>query len=439
MKKKLLIILWIFLFSFNFSLAQDVAQLILFYWATCPHCKAEEWYLETLKETYDFEVVWYEVYYSKENQEKMKEYGDKFWTEFNGVPVVIMWDDYFLWASYDKTVALLDKYATKKWDSECLPEEDEENKNSNPIVDCTDEENTGNNENSNNNENNQNTSPIPTVSTGTEESGISTWEVETETWDIVETWNVIDDENEDQTTKIFWKEISLDKAWPILFGIALWFADGINPCMFWVLIFLLTYLVSIGSRKKVLYSGLIFAVTTFVLYSAIMYGMHKLIFSTQVFLPYIATIKYIIWGLAIILWLIEIKDFFWYGKGVSLAIPKWAKPTLEYVTKKWTYMSAFVLAVLSTFVELPCTIWIPLAYVGAVGDKVNIFAALWLYNFFFILPLLIIIFGIYYGISAFKTEDGDLAINKVSNKKIMRLVAGIILITLWVLFLTKVL
>ena len=181
MKKKLLIILWILLFSINFSLAQDVAQLILFYWKTCPHCKAEEWYLETLKEKYDFEVVWYEVYYSKANQDKMKEYGEKFWTEFNGVPVVIMWDDYFLWASYDKTVALLDKYATKK-DSECLPEEDEETKNSNPIVDCTDDEN--------------------------------------------------------QTTTIFWKEISLKKAGPILFGIALWFADGINPCMFWVLIFL---------------------------------------------------------------------------------------------------------------------------------------------------------------------------------------------------------
>ena len=208
--------------------------------------------------------------------------------------------------------------------------------------------------------------------------------------------------------------------------------------MFWVLIFLLTYLVSVGSRKKVLYSGLIFVVTTFVLYSAIMYGMHKLLFNTSFFLKYISTVKYVIWILAIILWIIEIKDFFRYGKWVSLAIPKWAKPTLEYITKKWTYMSAFVLAVLSTFVELPCTIGIPLAYVWAVGTKINIFAALWIYNFFFILPLLIIILGIYYGIGAFKTKDGDLAINKVSNKKIMRLVAGIILITLWVLFLTRV-
>ena len=388
----------------------NAAELILFYWKTCPHCKAEEWYLDTLKETYNFKVVWYEVYYSKENREMMKDYGEQFWTEFNSVPVVIMWDDYIIWANYDKTVNLLEKYATKKGDDECLPDEIEDEQNTNLVIECSDEE-------------------------ALEEKYSCDWD--DENWCEL-LWN-IDESDENQTTKIFWKEISLKKAGPILFGIALWFADGINPCMFWVLIFLLTYLVSVGSRKKVLYSGLIFAVTTFVLYSAIMYGMHKLIFSTQVFLPYIATIKYIIWGLAIILWLIEIKDFFWYGKWVSLAIPKWAKPTLEYITKKWTYMSAFVLAVLSTFVELPCTIWIPLAYVWAVGTKINIFAALGIYNFFFILPLIIIILGIYYWISAFKTKDGDLAINKVSNKKIMRLVAGIILITLWVLFLTKVL
>ena len=46
----------------------NAAELILFYWKTCPHCKAEEWYLETLKETYNFKVVWYEVYYNKENR-----------------------------------------------------------------------------------------------------------------------------------------------------------------------------------------------------------------------------------------------------------------------------------------------------------------------------------------------------------------------------------
>ncbi len=104
----------------------NAAELILFYWKTCPHCKAEEWYLDTLKETYNFKVVWYEVYYSKENREMMKDYGEQFWTEFNSVPVVIMWDDYIIWANYDKTLNLLEKYATKKGDDECLPDEIED-------------------------------------------------------------------------------------------------------------------------------------------------------------------------------------------------------------------------------------------------------------------------------------------------------------------------
>ena len=441
MKKKILFILWALLFSLNFSLAQDTAQLILFYGETCAHCKAEEWYLQGLKDEYDFEVIGYEVYYHEENLQKMQEYADKFWTTFNGVPVIIMWDDYFLWASYNKTVALLEKYATKKEKSECQPENNEEIQNTNPIVDCT----SGNITNSWSITNTWNTA-IDTTTW----SVIETWSMG-ENWDVIEilnlvnswnvaeTWNIIDNENENQTTKIFWKEISLEKAGPVLFWVILWLADWINPCMFWVLIFLLTYLISIWSRKKVLYSGLIFALTTFVLYFAIMYGMYKLIFSTMMFMPYIPIIKYIIWWLAIILWLIEIKDFFWYGKWFSLAIPKSVKPTLEYITKKWTYMSAFVLAVLSTFVELPCTIWIPLAYVWAVGTKMNIFAALGIYNFFFILPLIFVILWIYYWIALFKTKDGDLAINKVENKKIMRLIAGIILITLGILFLTRVL
>ena len=422
--KKFLTVLLFFVFSLNFTIAQDTPDLILFYWETCPHCKNEEKYLEEFKEIYDFNVIWYEVYYNTDNQQLMQEYGERFWESFNGVPVVIMGDDYFLWESYEKTEELLLKYAKKKNTEEEI----------------------------------SNTNSFGWEWEGTSET---VWKTVVEnpskdepSLEVTETWNEVEnltaeDENTnetnstgdiDQTVSVFWKEISLSNVWPIVFWILLWFVDGINPCMFWVLIFLLTYLVSIGSKKKVLYSWLIFVLTTFVLYFAIMYLMHKVIFSTMALLPYIAYIKYAIWIIAIILWIIEIKDFFFYGKGVSLKIPSSVKPMLEYITKKWTYMSAFVLAVLSTCVELPCTIWIPLAYVWAVGESINIFSALAIYNFFFIVPLLIIVFGIYYWLSAFKSDENwNMAINDLSSKKVMRLVAWLILIILWVLFITKVL
>ena len=416
--KKLLSLIWFLLFFWGFTFAQDIPELILFYWETCPHCKNEEWYLEELKSEYEFEVVWYEVFFNKENLKVMEVYAKKVWKDFTWVPVVIMWNDYVEWEDYDKTKALLEKHAIKK--SEKTTTSDTKPKD-NPTV-----------------------RPEPDKT--------STWDIEVDvteltgdnqwTGTVVATWDETMTQltwDTDQVVEFLGKEISLKSVWPVVFWIILWFVDGINPCMFWVLIFLLTYLVSVGSKKKVLYSGLIFVITTFVLYFGIMYLMHNLIFSTMAVLPYVAYIKYAIGIIAIVLWIIEIKDFFWYGKGVSLKIPKAIKPTLEYITKKWTYMSAFVLAVLSTFVELPCTIWIPLAYVWAVGDNINIFLALWIYNFFFILPLLFIVFWIYFWLSAFKSdENGQMAINDISSKRIMRLIAGIVLIVLWALFLFKV-
>lgn len=413
--KRFLTILWVLTFAFNFVFAEELPDLILFYWETCPHCKNEEAYIAEFQEKYDFNLVWYEVYYSPENQDLMQEYADHFHTSFNWVPLVIMWEDYFLWESYEKTEELLKKYAKKKsLNTDIIYSWSE-------IIDVTD--------------------PWVWVISGEvimpeiDVTDLGSWENFSElTWTLIESGS-----QEDQTLKILWKEISLKSVGPVLFWILLWFVDWINPCMFWVLIFLLTYLISVGSKKKVLYSGLIFVLTTFVLYFIIMYLMHKVLFSTMVLLPYIAYIKYTIWIIAIILWLIEIKDFFRYGKGVSLKIPASIKPTLEYITKKGTYMSAFVLAVLSTFVELPCTIWIPLAYVGAVWDNINIFLALGIYNLFFVVPLLVIVFGIYYGLSAFKSDENwNIAINDISSKKVMRLVAGLILVLLWVLFLMKV-
>ena len=414
--KKLLSIIWFFLFFCGFAFAKDVPQLILFYWETCPHCKNEEWYIEELKSEYEFDVVWYEVFFNKDNLKVLEVYSKKFWKDFTWVPIVIMWDDYLEWEDYNWTKELLEKYAEKKSESDIKTDTNPDTKTTRP-------------------EPAQTTWDIKIdVTELWNENDFLTW-TEASTWD--ETMTQLSWDN--QSVEFLGKEISMKTVWPIVFWIILWFVDGINPCMFWVLIFLLTYLVSVGSRKKVLYSGLIFVITTFVLYFGIMYLMHNLLFSTMALLPYIAYIKYTIWWIAIILWVIEIKDYFFYGKWISLKIPSSIKPTLEYITKKWTYMSAFVLAVLSTFVELPCTIWIPLAYVWAVADNVNIFLALWIYNFFFIVPLLIIVFWIYYWLSAFKSdENGQMAINDVSSKKIMRLIAGIVLIVLWCLFFAKV-
>ena len=94
--KKILALLWWILFSCGFVFANDIPTLILFYGETCPHCKNEEWYIAELQDKYEFNLEWYEVYYDTDNQKLMEKYAEQFWENFNGVPLVIMWNDYFL-------------------------------------------------------------------------------------------------------------------------------------------------------------------------------------------------------------------------------------------------------------------------------------------------------------------------------------------------------
>lgn len=372
-----IVAIFLLILSFNFVKAEDKISVYIFYGKTCPHCEKELEYLDNIKSKYNFDIKKYEVYYDKANQKLMKNFEVAYNTNFPGVPAVIIGNDYFLGYNPEKTDELLQKYTDNK------------------------------------------------------ELYIDAYKY------VIEKQSGVNEQNKGDIRSMFFfnKEIKLDAVGPVVFGVLLGLADGINPCMFGVLIFLLTYLISIGSKKRVLKSGLIFAVTVFIFYFIIMYLMHNLLFSTTALLPYLSTIKIVIGLIALVMGIIEIKDFFFYGKGISLKIPKVFKPMLEKITKRGTYFSAFLLAVLSSLVELPCTIGIPLAYIGAVSNKMNIFLALLIYNIFFIIPVLVIVFSIYLSFSKFKDREYETSVTDLKNKKLMRLFAGIILCLMGILFL----
>ncbi len=208
-----------------------------------------------------------------------------------------------------------------------------------------------------------------------------------------------------------------------LLGAILGLADGVNPCMFSVLLFLLTYLLAIGSKKKAVRVGLVFALGVFVIYFLFMVGMINLI----ALIGMINKIKVVVAVLALIAGLIMIKDFFAYGKWFSLEIPKSTKPLVERLIKKGTVPSAILLALLSSLIELPCTAGIPLVYTTLLAQKGGAYIPyLAWYNLFFVAPLLVIIWG-----TAFAWAQVD----KVEKwrqdfRKYMRLAAGMILIFL---------
>ncbi|MBU3923358.1 MAG: hypothetical protein KJ592_00405, partial [Nanoarchaeota archaeon] len=101
--------------------------------------------------------------------------------------------------------------------------------------------------------------------------------------------------------------------------------DSINPCAFGVLLFLMAVLLSMGSAKRALRSGMIYTFVIFVVYLAAGFGIMR--FAGD-FLA-LNNVKIFVGIFILIGALIELKDFFWEGKGISLKIPVGAKPTIE--------------------------------------------------------------------------------------------------------------
>jgi len=224
--------------------------------------------------------------------------------------------------------------------------------------------------------------------------------------------------------RVFGREFNLDNQYStFLIGIFLGLADGINPCMFSVLLFLLTYLLAIGSKKRALRAGIAFAITTFVVYFSFMLGIIKIVDILGV--AYWLRLAVIIF--ALVAGLIMVKDFFFYGKWVSLDIPARFRPRIQALIKKGTLPSAIVLALFSSIVELPCTSGLPLAYAAILSAREQSpFGYLAVYNLFFILPLVIIIFSVLF--FAAKTEKMEE--KRIEWRKYMRLVSGILLLLL---------
>ena len=205
--------------------------------------------------------------------------------------------------------------------------------------------------------------------------------------------------------------------------------DGINPCASSVLIFLVTYLLSIGSKKKILVIGLSYILAVYVAYFTAGLGLLTII--------QLSGLTRVIYKIAAVIALtvgfVNLKDFFWYGKGFSFKIPEVSKGMIEKYTKMATLPSAIILGFLVSIFELPCTGGVYLAILGMLADQATKLVAipyLLLYNFMFVLPLIVILFVVYFGVSPEKAEKW-----RKSKRKWMKLISGLLMIGLgiWML------
>ncbi len=223
-----------------------------------------------------------------------------------------------------------------------------------------------------------------------------------------------------------------------ILGITLGLSDGIfNPCALSVLLFLVAYLLGLGSRRKCLIIGFIYTLIIFIVYFLFMYGTLYGITNISEISKNIELLKKVV-GIALIIFgVIELKDFFFYGKGVSLEIPGFAKPKIEKLVKAATIPSALALGFLVSLVEIPCAGFFPFTYTTILASKgmslgVSIIYLLW-YNVFFIVPLLALILVFYLGLAKVEAAEEK----RLKLRKYMRLVAGIIMISLAIAMLMR--
>ncbi|OGT83467.1 MAG: hypothetical protein A3G96_00425, partial [Gammaproteobacteria bacterium RIFCSPLOWO2_12_FULL_52_10] len=151
-----------------------------------------------------------------------------------------------------------------------------------------------------------------------------------------------------------------------LFTIAIGLIDGFNPCAMWVLLILLSLLVNLRNRKR-----LILIAGTFVLVSGAVYFAFMAAWLNLYFIIGLSrSIQVVIGLIALLIGAVHIKDFFAFQQGLSLSIPDRAKPGIYARIRRVIYaenlgaacMAVIAVAVLVNLVELLCTAGLPAVY-----------------------------------------------------------------------------
>ncbi len=208
--------------------------------------------------------------------------------------------------------------------------------------------------------------------------------------------------------------------------------DSINPCALSVLTFVLITIMTYDSKKKrkILLSGLMFSLSVFIMY--LFYGLVLIKFFQLI--QGLTAIRLTLYKglgvIAIILGLLEIKDYFYYKPGgLFTEMPLFMRPIAKKLIKKITSpIGAFLIGLFVTVFLLPCTIgpYIITSGLLSANGIIKSIPYLIFYNLVFVSPMIGITLLIYLGVSKAK-EVGSW---RKRNVKLLHLIAGIIILIL---------
>lgn len=396
--KKLIKISVVFFFLFflvNENVcAKEKIKLYFFHGDGCPHCALEEKFLEKVEKKYDdIDIVRYEVWYNKENQELMQKTSEKFGVTTNGVPLTIVGSTYKIgYADGDevKLERIINYYR----------------KNKDKYIDNVDK-----------------------IKNNTLD------------YEIVDNFTVKDKKTDKDTTikvpvigKVNLKNTSI---W--IAAVVIGFIDGFNPCAMWVLLFLISMIITMKNRKRQWVLGLTFLAASALIYMAIMLSWINVIvnISTSIIFRNIIAIVGLVGAF------INIKNYLDERKkddGCVVVDAKKRKKILEKI-KKFTSEKSLLLALIGVVglaisvnvVELACSAGLPLMFsqILTINNISGISA--FMYTFVYILFFLIddiIIFSV--AMLTTKVSGISTKYNKYSH-----LIGGILMFIIGILLIIK--
>ncbi len=399
MKILIKIIFWFFLTVLIYSSISFAQDYIFFYGNWCPHCAKVDKFLTDKKVDTYFNIDKKEIYFNRNNLSDFNDYIKKLNLSQDqvGVPILIIDSE-------------SDNCSYLAWDGAIIDFFDKKLQ-SLQISDCT-------------------WSTCDHLTCGaqscTHENCQKQWSIlkkTSETWNIANTvfsWEKNEDKN-------IWFSQRIKFLW-IMMPAAI--ADSINPCAFAVMLLLLTAILSKHkNKKKALLAWFLFAFAVFLSY----FAMWIWLFSALATMNNTYILKLIVWILWILVWLANLKDYFWYGKFFVMEVPlSWRPKMQDIIHRVSSPRGAFVIWLLVSLFLLPCSsgpYFTILWYLSAESKELHSwwYAYLLIYNLIFILPMFIIAILVSFGYS---TVD-KLAKIKHYNTKLIHLIVWLLMLGLW--------
>ncbi len=187
--------------------------------------------------------------------------------------------------------------------------------------------------------------------------------------------------------------------------------DGINPCAFSTMLFLISMLAVAGrTRREILVIGVVYSLTIFGGYVAAGFGLFAGVRTLMVFPTLVAVMRWTLFALLLVLSALSFRDAALAGQGrtseMTLQLPDTFKRRVHAVVRSGTRSASLVggtvaLGIGVTIFEFSCTgqVYVPvIMHLARTGSGTAV-GLLLLYNVAFIIPLLIVFGLAYTGIS----------------------------------------